>query len=38
MRAPVPFGTHLLGMSAAQRVAYALAAAAALWLCIGWAL
>ena len=38
MHGPASLGTALLGMSAFQRVAYALGIAAVLWLCVWWAL
>jgi hypothetical protein len=38
MPGPASIGTSLLAMSAFQRVACALGVAAALWLCVWWAL
>jgi hypothetical protein len=38
MRGSASLGTHLLCMSAVQRVACALGVAAMLWLCVWWAL
>jgi hypothetical protein len=38
MHGSASVGTYLLGMSAFQRAAWALGVAAALWLCVWWAL
>jgi hypothetical protein len=38
MRRPSSLATALLGMSAPQRVAWALGLAAAVWVCVWWAL
>jgi hypothetical protein len=38
MHRPSSPATALLGMSAPQRVAWALGLAAAVWLCVWWAL